>query len=522
MMLSRKWTLAAIAAVLIAVAGCSSSGDKKVADTTTEPDLEKVAGLFATAQDARSDADGASEAAAQAVTDAKKYSDMLSTMAVHGVSATAEKNAQMVLDARDAADQAVEDAEAAKASAATAKIEAEKLPADDPNKASLVAALDAAIKAAEEAIKAAKKSQGDSGLTTAVTAVVSEDKKEPKTPADVGKTVAKKIGKALKLQITPSNGSELNNPSLLRTLTRLYDRKGQTWAEIVGASNIVNKRIGNTSGGDIGADSKLVDAVSMDGMVVPSAENTPVPGDANDGDTYAGSYKGIEGMVFCHGNDCKMTADRKVTGSWFFTPGDSKKFYVMNTEGTGYKLETLYTEYGHWLTVENNGDVMVNTYAKTFGNTAKLNVGVPDAATTNMLVETVTYNGSAAGMSQHKTFDAQGDVDSNASGNFIAAVTLTAKFGQTPTLGGEVHSFKGSAVDPRWRIILERGDLNPTTARITGGDTKGPAADATAPGGAWSAQGYGAENERPTGFFGSFQAHFTDGHAAGAYSTRKQ
>ena len=27
---------------------------------------------------------------------------------------------------------------------------------------------------------------------------------------------------------------------------------------------------------------------------------------------------------------------------------------------------------------------------------------------------------------------------------------------------------------------------------------------------------------RPTGIFGGFNAHFTDGHAAGAYATRKK
>ena len=39
--------------------------------------------------------------------------------------------------------------------------------------------------------------------------------------------------------------------------------------------------------------------------------------------------------------------------------------------------------------------------------------------------------------------------------------------------------------------------------------------------GQWSAQGYGEQMERPVGIFGGFNAHFTDGHAAGAYATRK-
>ena len=44
---------------------------------------------------------------------------------------------------------------------------------------------------------------------------------------------------------------------------------------------------------------------------------------------------------------------------------------------------------------------------------------------------------------------------------------------------------------------------------------------ASAQNGEWSATGYGKSGERPTGIFGDFNAHFTDGHAAGAYATRK-
>ena len=43
---------------------------------------------------------------------------------------------------------------------------------------------------------------------------------------------------------------------------------------------------------------------------------------------------------------------------------------------------------------------------------------------------------------------------------------------------------------------------------------------ATGRDGEWTAQAYGAESERPTGIFGGFNAHFSDGHAAGAYATR--
>ena len=55
------------------------------------------------------------------------------------------------------------------------------------------------------------------------------------------------------------------------------------------------------------------------------------------------------------------------------------------------------------------------------------------------------------------------------------------------------------------------------------GDGNGMVGMTTASGddGLWSATGYGAMGARPTGIFGGFNAHFTDGHAAGAYATRK-
>ena len=59
-----------------------------------------------------------------------------------------------------------------------------------------------------------------------------------------------------------------------------------------------------------------------------------------------------------------------------------------------------------------------------------------------------------------------------------------------------------------------------TSAAVTGGVAKGSGQAAD-----WAAQGYGPapcrrhERQRPDGFIGNFNAHFTDGHAAGAFVT---
>ena len=132
-----------------------------------------------------------------------------------------------------------------------------------------------------------------------------------------------------------------------------------------------------------------------------------------------------------------------------------------------------------------------------------------------------TYEGKAAGMSLHKEVDVDsvpvpGSLESGA---FTAKVTLTAEFGEEPMLGGYINGFEGSAVDEDWRVTLVKKELTTTGEAILADGTTTTTSHVG--GGVWTAQGYGDANARPTGFFGGFNAHFTDGHAAGAYATRK-
>ena len=80
---------------------------------------------------------------------------------VAGDSARATANAQAVLDAQIAANEAVDIADAAVQSAKDALVVAKALPSDDPNRDTLIAALEDAIKAAEVHAKAAADSRGD-------------------------------------------------------------------------------------------------------------------------------------------------------------------------------------------------------------------------------------------------------------------------------------------------------------------------------------------------------------------------
>ena len=192
-------TVAAVVALGFGLAACGGGSDSTPtasAPTTSEPAAPDVSALLVTAHDARTDAENAEEAAAQAVKDAAKYSTMYGTAASLGDSMTATANAQKVLDAKAAADQAVMDAEAAKMAAEGALTEAEDIPADDPQRAAVMAAIQNAIDAADDAIEAAMESAGDSELKADYeTAIV--DTKKPKDAGYHGEQVAMAVGGAL-------------------------------------------------------------------------------------------------------------------------------------------------------------------------------------------------------------------------------------------------------------------------------------------------------------------------------------
>ena len=200
----------------------------------------------------------------------------------------------------------------------------------------------------------------------------------------------------------------------------------------------------------------------------------------------------------------------------FFSPTSPKAYYQRiadnpatdEDESLEYEAETLYASYGHWLTFVDGTGWTVNTFASTTDSgTPELGAGTDD----NMLKDTATYSGAAAGMSVRKM--GSGDSATTDSGRFTADVNLTANFGTAATVRGTVDNFEGNAVGSGWRVDLQSATLQ------AGSESTGVAA-ATGANGVWSAQAYGAADKRPAGIFGGFTAHFTDGDAAGAFATR--
>ena len=481
---------------------------------------------YAAAQNARDDAtDAAMDAmgAVEAATEAVSRGLTARAPGVAGVSERVIMNAQAVLDARDELTGFVNAAEAALQRAEEALAALGPDPdAMDP----LTRALKAAIMAAKEQRDAAKGHLEGEALKMAV-AAVEVDEDMPMSPADHGEAVAMEVAMAL-LPAGPTDGGRMRGmhhatapaADTFEDAVMMNDHQGMTWAEIVGDANIMEMRI---AGADAGT--SAVKAASFDGMPLTAiTSGAPEAGEVEDGTEFGmADYSGIPGTVFCAGS-CKVEGDEEgsemLTGSWYFTPDSDTAWYVGDTDEEGvttYSAEVMYVTFGHWLAANDGALTDVNTYALTAGTgiTSGLDVTTVDEAEDAMTLtdSSATYEGLAAGMSIEKTTDTDGKITDIGSDAFTAEVNLKATFGDSPTLGGTVDNFQGAAADSGWSVELQVTAFEDAT--VTGGRTVATGRD-----GEWSATGYGTNGERPMGVFGGFNAHFTDGHAAGAYSAR--
>ena len=501
------------------------------------------------AADALVMAQAAGKAAMDAKDNAIKYAGMLGTVSVKGESMTAEMNAQMILDAQDAAKMAVMNAETALEDAKAAMMAAEALSEDDPGRAGAMAAAEAAVEAANTHMKAAQAildanpllADGSAvtpeidSLKEAVAKVTNPDgavtAPDPaKTPKDAGEAVAMLISNAIDAAVTPGTVPGTPNADTDVIMT-MENRQGKTWAMIAGEDNVMDKRIGATGGG-----TAAVKAASVSGMTLGIAGVTVNAGEFDDGDQFSGvTYKGIPGTMFCTGDDCEaeevdnpdnpgtaLANVRKLVGSWYFTPTYPKETYVMPADANSYTAETDYATYGYWFQLS-GGTVTVTpvatrgTQADPTATAITANGDVATAANDDLELN-ASYTGMAKGISVMSTFGSGGQTGIK-SGSFTADVRLDATFGPEAKISGRVWNFQGDAVGA-WTVMLTQ----PTGATfgnsgLTGGVAKGGGGTAD---GAWAATPHAPDaTTRPTGIFGTFNAHFSNGHAAGGYATRK-
>ena len=468
---------------------------------------------------------------------AMKYSMMIGTLATDGNSMAATTNAQKVVDARDRLEAARTDAETKKEEAEAARM---GLAGDDP----LAVLLDGAITRADAQIRMATmvlEETGAGSLNSHVEMVTGTDMAMPMDAADKGREVATAIAGALGptaaddgagLRVThgmvlPGEDVAMAN----RYMTN--DSMGMTFATIVGEGNLMDMRVARAGGG-----TRIVRATSVDGMRTMDLFST-VPGsiataDGTEIDTDV-EYKGIPGLLFCAGADCMVEGAgdaQALTGSWYVAADSPMHYYMKrpddpatpDDESLTYGQDAMYAIWGHWLTVAADGEATVTTFARagtSDGAPAHPGIwGAADPADANLSGTTATYRGMAAGRSVHRTTDINGVVTDIQSGNFMANVRLTAKFANNPMLGGAIDGFRAApgsnpgAVDSSWTVTL-------TEKTPTGGIVADGVADASGQDGTWTATSYGKDGMRPAGIYGGFNAHFTDGHVAGAYATRE-
>ena len=481
MSIHRKLTTVCCAAVLaLGLAACGSDDDKVVTAPPIEPTTLKIATELA----GRLESVDVAESLANAI----KYAGMLSSEDVNGDSAMATANAEMVLTAETAINNAVTAADTAIKEANAAKLAAEDIE-NEAEKDAVMRLLDDAIETAMEVKTAAQaiidgttKSGDDEELNTlslAVAEVEGANADMPNTAAKAGEAVAFAVRAAI-AAVTTTN-ADVTLPAMGTVqMNDASDIGAMTWAMIVGEDNVMDVRrlVGGVAMEAMSvADSKVSDFFADDAG--PMAATATLP----DGTTYeeASYKKGIDGDVFCASSDCKVEDEDGTlvyTGSWYFVPDSTTELYVPAMAGS-YTPAIMYARYGYWLTFDEQDGVAVNTFALR-GNTATNIVSLDLGGEGDPIADvTASYTGKAAGIS----------VRDKTSGHFTADVDLTATFGETsPMLGGTISGFDGNAANPDWNVTLDDTVLESTAAFAAqvGGITYGGLAA-----GNWTAQGYG-------------------------------
>ena len=520
----------AMALMLAGCGGSSSSGGVSSAaggssgtpPAPTQPEEDtgeqKVAAALEVGADALKAGQKAVSTATQSKKDAAKYVVMLSALSVEGESADAVTNAQKVLDAESmlAADIKAAEDEVADAIEARADVSGDDLKT-----------LNADIMEAEADIKATKE---DLKAVKVYADMIRVSSKAPfKNAAYHGDKAAQDIGKLI-MENPAAESPRMASDEMQPKYTFMDDNStGMTFSEIAGA---VTKRIDTTDRQVTSlAGMKATDIWSGDGA---AAATTVAAGDENDTPQGTGTkYKGISGGAYCLSDDgCKINTDGTLGSGWYFaipTNRETAKYVMKDGEKT--YSEEMFAYFGYWLTMNttpspNRLELTTFAVAAPGTNTTGFSLAADDGHQSTM----ATYKGEAAGLSLTKDRKSDGSGFMNhKSGRFTADVTLTADFSGSgdSNLRGIINGFAGGDhVNTEWEVTLEQAALADNTASTA--STVASGGDGTDDG-AWTARGYGPVQtgpthpsvNRPTGFFGNFNAHFVDGHAMGSYVTDK-
>ncbi len=562
----RHVALAAMAAAGLALAGCGGGGGKKAAapmdgDQQMEmTDAQKAQAAYDAAGTAEKAAMDARKTAEAQLAEAKKKG-VYDIYSVGGDSSMVRANAKVIMDAKAAADKALADAKAALTAAEKALTDLNALPAGTTGLAAQKKVVTGQIETVKAEIKAIEKTltggpQTFAGLLSPVDTEAKIKNRAGETPAGGLKTStrpARRMLHALEPADTARAGGNYDarvsamyteTPTAAPPPTKVVlpstsdqdhtDNTGRsmfyhryddgelpagvmTWEQIAAKDGMLVKKA-------FGADNMDVDVLPLAGMPLSALTNSSgkaldaYPTDLSE-DQY---YKGVKGTLYCQGT-CSAPGD-KLTGKLFFKAADefddgyagNYRYYWMTPRNSHYTTYHAYARYGYWLyeTGSTTGvTVLANSPAGYRGDLTK-NAALP---------ATATYKGNALGLSVLKTFTA-GEHTGQKSAQFTADVTLNAKFGDAGErkLGGTIDNFMGNAVDEDWSVELaETAQDDLTVYRgVTTGSRGASAHDKT---GLWDSGPFNKDGiGRPAGILGVFNAHFSNGHAIGAFSTRIQ
>ncbi len=572
-----KFLLALVAALALLLAGCGGGSNNDGGDgdgdddsmTMTEPPppvpspADRAKDYRLAAVDAGNDLDDAVAAAMQAVNGADEkadgkggsegYSTMLTALATHGESRTAQENAQKILDAQGAVNAAVMSAKDALMAAQQALTNAMALPAGTAGRMEAVEELEAVIKELEMEItikddgmhmlvakgelkKYDDEVKADVAMVTEQGKYDSGPDKGMGTPADSAATVGERVlemfrragGLAAPVMAPPAEMDDLFAMGDTATAAMMtYDQIFTTAP--VGLSNAIVQAV------------PLAGTDATEDIVAAAANNAGV----------GYRYMGIPGLVLCRmGDDGCTTAvasGAEVGEGWYFVPssadgnGDNWRTALLSKKGgdgndsEDYVLAT-YAKYGVWLTGEDTdttNTLVLNRYSQSMG------VLAPTTALPNTVQGSATYAGTAEGLSvRYGRNEATGAESGHQSGAFRADVSLTLDFGDEnddAMLSGVVNNFTGvhnaGVVHPGWEVTLDKHGA-PLTAFTNGMTTsKGPAAADNTPKGEWTANPFGSHEYAyedangdemkvniAMGYHGGFDAHFGNGRVAGVYA----
>ena len=244
-----------------------------------------------------------------------------------------------------------------------------------------------------------------------------------------------------------------------------------------------------------------------------------------DEDAFKGTYDGASGEFECTAASCTLTLDAKgtvteSTGTWVFEPDSG----AMVDE-----LDADYLWFGYWLRTAANDD---GTYTYSFQ---------ADSDGTNLYIDSeissiegsATYVGAAGGMYMQKEVKTDGSFDPATgvarSGMFTATATLNANFGGDDValddqfeISGAITDFMDGEVDLGWTAKLMKVEFGSPAASTFDGMTEGN--DSKLDHGEWNGAFYdnapsdpAVDDNQPFGVAGEFNAHFSNGHAHGAY-----